>query len=140
MVVVLDTNHFTELALGSALGKRLSERIDAERVGAFSCIVAAEESLQGWIAFVRRHRPGAEQIEAYRRLQLCTEALAKPTMPPFDPEAADIFHDLQRRHRRTGTMDLKIGSICLAHDATLLTRNLSDFGGIDGLRVENWLD
>ena len=28
---------------------------------------------------------------------------------------------------RIGTMDLKIASICLANDATLLTRNLVDF-------------
>ena len=28
MFVVLDTNHFTELALGSRLGKRLSERLE----------------------------------------------------------------------------------------------------------------
>ncbi|MBM3862272.1 MAG: type II toxin-antitoxin system VapC family toxin [Verrucomicrobia bacterium] len=46
-----------------------------------------------------------------------------------------------RKHRlRVGTMDLKIASICLAHDATLLTRNLADFQKVPGLRVENWLD
>jgi len=36
--------------------------------------------------------------------------------------------------------DFKIACICLAHDATLLTRNLADFKPIPGLRVENWLD
>lgn len=41
---------------------------------------------------------------------------------------------------RIGTMDLKIAAICLAHDATLLTRNLVDFEKVPGLRVENWLD
>src|SRR5437016_522150 len=39
MFVVLDTNHFTELALGSRLGKRLSERIEARGADAFSWIV-----------------------------------------------------------------------------------------------------
>ncbi|MFN0078159.1 MAG: type II toxin-antitoxin system VapC family toxin [Prosthecobacter sp.] len=37
-------------------------------------------------------------------------------------------------------MDLKIAAICLAHDAMLLTRNLSDFDQIPGLRVENRLE
>jgi len=37
-------------------------------------------------------------------------------------------------------MDLKIAAICIAHDATLLTRNVRDFEAIPGLRVENWVD
>lgn len=37
-------------------------------------------------------------------------------------------------------MDLKIAAICMAHEATLLTRNVTDFKNITGLRVENWLD
>jgi tRNA(fMet)-specific endonuclease VapC len=36
-------------------------------------------------------------------------------------------------------MDLKIASIVLANDATLLTRNANDFNRIPGLRVEDWL-
>src|SRR6266404_3143586 len=75
MLVVLDTNHFTELALGSELGRRLSERIEERGADPFSCIVAAEESLQGWIAFVRRHRPGTEQVDGYARLHSCLQAL-----------------------------------------------------------------
>jgi tRNA(fMet)-specific endonuclease VapC len=42
--------------------------------------------------------------------------------------------------QQVGTQDLKIACICLAHDATLLTRNLADFEPVPGLRVENWLD
>ena len=37
-------------------------------------------------------------------------------------------------------MDLKIASICIAHDALLLTRNLVDFEKVPRLKVENWLD
>lgn len=39
---------------------------------------------------------------------------------------------------RIGTMDLKIAAIALANDATLLSRNLRDFGKVPGLRVEDW--
>ena len=79
-------------------------------------------------------------MEGYARLQSCLQALANLTILPFDREAADIFHNLQARERRTGTMDLKIAAICIVHDATLLTRNVTDFKGLDGLRVDNWLD
>jgi tRNA(fMet)-specific endonuclease VapC len=41
---------------------------------------------------------------------------------------------------RIGSMDLKIACIVLAHDATLLSRNTSDFSQVPGLRLENWLE
>jgi len=35
-------------------------------------------------------------------------------------------------------MDLKIAAIAIANDATLLSRNLRDFGKVPDLRVEDW--
>jgi tRNA(fMet)-specific endonuclease VapC len=57
----------------------------------------------------------------------------------WDTAAADISQDLRRQRIRIGTMDLKIASIVLAHNATLLSRNLRDFHQVPGLRVEDWL-
>ena len=140
MVVVLDTNHFQELREDSVAGRRLVARIKRTRAEVFSCIVSAEESLQGWLAFVRSRRNGMDQLEPYARLHACIETLSKLTILPFDDSAAVTFHRLQKQHRRIGPMDLKIASICLAYDAVLLSRNLKDFDSISGLRVENWLD
>ena len=53
---------------------------------------------------------------------------------------SDRFVSLQKQPVRSGTMDLKIAAIALAHDALLLTRNLVDFDKVPNLRVENWLD
>jgi tRNA(fMet)-specific endonuclease VapC len=39
---------------------------------------------------------------------------------------------------RLGTMDLKIAAIARANDATLLTRNTTDFQKVPGLRFEDW--
>ena len=118
----------------------MSARIDEQQAEVFSCVVAAEESLQGWLAFVKSRNQGMEQLEPYARLLECLVTLNKLTILPFDREAAENFHRLRRQYPRLGSMDLKIAAICIAHDATLLSRNLVDFEQISALRVENWLD
>jgi len=109
-------------------------------VDVFTTIITAEEALSGWIALVRRHRAGLDQLSASEHLRTCIETVSKLGILPFDREAALIFHELERSRTRIGTMDLKIAAICIAHDALLLSRNLVDFEKVPGLRVENWLD
>ena len=137
---VLDTNHFTALVAGGPLAGRINQRATELDADLFSTIVTAQEVMQGWLAAINRERAGADQIVAYTRFHCALKNLQKITLVPFDAEAAARFRELQRLRFRTGTMDLKIAAICIAHDATLLTRNLRDFDGIAGLRVENWLD
>ena len=62
------------------------------------------------------------------------------TILAFDEQAAEVFRGLRKDLPRTGTQELKIAFICLAHDATLLTRNTVDFKKVPGLLIENWLD
>jgi tRNA(fMet)-specific endonuclease VapC len=58
---------------------------------------------------------------------------------PWGADAADMLQSLRKQRIRIGTMDLKIASIVLTHDAMLLSRNLRDFEKVPSLRVENWL-
>jgi len=59
---------------------------------------------------------------------------------PWDADAAELFLQFRGQGVRIGSMDLKLACIALAHDATLLTRNATDFSRVPGLRIENWLD
>ena len=140
MFVVLDTNHFRELRENTPSGQNLQRRIAEHQADVFTCIVAVEETVQGWFALIKRHAAGRDQIVFYGKLQRSVETLARLTILPFDEDAALVFHRLRDARIRVGTMDLKIAAICIAHEAMLLTRNLGDFEKIPGLRVENWLD
>lgn len=102
--------------------------------------VTVEESLRGWMAELRRHADPRRQIAAYQRLVRQVEVFASWLVLPWDEDAADCFDRLTRLRQKVGTQDLKIACICLAHDATLLTRNIADFKPVPGLRLENWLD
>lgn len=56
----------------------------------------------------------------------------------FSEQAVDRFEELKGQRLRISTMDLKIAAIVLTEGATLLSRNLRDFGKVPGLQVEDW--
>ena len=62
---------------------------------------------------------------------------------PFDAAAAEVYGPLravlETEGRRLDEPDLRIASIALARDLTLVTGNLRHFGRVPDLRVENWL-
>lgn len=55
------------------------------------------------------------------------ESLQEFKQIDFDLEAESIYHQLRQQKIRIGTQDLRIASIVLANQATLLTRNYRDF-------------
>lgn len=140
MFAVLDTNHFREVAEATAFATNLDRKAAREKAGVFITIITVQEATGGWLALINSTPTGRDQIRAYTSFQRMILAFHKFGILPFDEEAAGHFHRLRKAHPRMGTMDLKIASICLAHEATLLTRNVRDFDFIPGLRVENWLE
>jgi tRNA(fMet)-specific endonuclease VapC len=103
-------------------------------------VITVEEQMRGWLAEVSRHHEPHRQIAPYAKLQRQVEVFADWMVLPWDTHAADLFLNLRRQGLRVGSLDLKIACITLTHDATLLTRNASDFARVPGLRFENWLD
>lgn len=61
---------------------------------------------------------------------------------PFDNTCAEqyamIRTDLEAQGTPIGPNDLIIAAIARAHEATLVTRNQSEFNRVAGLHVENW--
>jgi tRNA(fMet)-specific endonuclease VapC len=61
---------------------------------------------------------------------------------PFDDAAADVYAiiraDLTLRGCLIGPNDLLIAAIALAQGLTLVTHNVSEFGRVPGLVVEDW--
>ncbi len=65
MVVVLDTNHFSELARNSPAGRALATRLEDRAAEAVTTIVNAQEVTQGWCALLNRLPSGDSQVRAY---------------------------------------------------------------------------
>jgi tRNA(fMet)-specific endonuclease VapC len=139
-MLVLDTDHLTEYQRGtSAEARRLKGRLDRATEPYATTIVTVEEIMRGWMAAIHRIQEPRRQINAYAQLGRLFRFFATWNVLEWNDAAVDELESLKRAKVRTGTMDLKIASIVLAGNATLLTRNTNDFSRVPGLRVEDWL-
>jgi tRNA(fMet)-specific endonuclease VapC len=138
-VIVLDTDvlSLVQRADGRAYD-RLVDRLDAADDDVAVSIVSFEEQMRGWLAYIARSRTTNQQIEGYARLHALLEDFTTRPVLDFDQRAAAEFERLVRSKARIGTMDLRIAAITIAHDGLLLSKNLTDFGKVAGLRVEDW--
>ena len=139
-MLILDTNHYSELIERRAIGLRLQERLQASDQDAFLTIITPEESLKGWLSAIQPHRQADLGVRVYREFQDSLSTLSEWIILPWTPDAAQAFQTLRAQGVRIGSMDLRIASIALEYEATVLTRNLRDFRQVPGLKVENWLD
>ena len=141
-MTLLDTDHLTALKYPeSERYQQLSARIRRHPEELFVApVVSIEEQLRGWMALLARGREPAQQVGAYQKLAETVEFFAGWIIVGFDDAAAAQFARLRRLGVCIGSMDLKIASIALVQNATLLTANTADFSAVPGLRFENWLD
>jgi tRNA(fMet)-specific endonuclease VapC len=128
---LFDTSVCIRVLNGSSSGvvERL-EGLDPSEVA--MCAVVRAELVFG----ARKSRHVAENLRL-------VDALFEPFVClPFDDRAADAYGsvraDLERVGRPIGPNDLLIAATALAHDLILVTHNLSEFGRVPGLHVDDW--
>ena len=56
----------------------------------------------------------------------------------FPVPAIHRFNALVKLKLNVGKMDLRIAAIALEHGATVVTRNVRDFGRVPNLTIEDW--
>lgn len=66
------------------------------------------------------------------------------TVLPFDEAAAEVYGplraQLESEGQRLAEPDMRIASIALSRDLTLVTGNVRHFTRVPGLEADNWLD
>lgn len=139
-MVVLDTDHLSvlEWETGSRLQRLRSRLSQLSPADVVTTIITFEEQMRGWLSYLARARAVTQQVEAYRRLAKQLDSYCRIPVLEFDSRAAVEFQRLRKSYRGTGTMNLRIAAIVIANEATLLSRNLSDFQKIARLQVEDW--
>jgi tRNA(fMet)-specific endonuclease VapC len=138
-MLILDTDHLSEIERGSASGGLVLRRLLQTQGSIATTIVTVEEQLRGWLGRINRQKDPLRQLPAYRSLSNFIIVCGQMQVWPMTNEAAAAFARYRSSGVRIGSMDLKIASIVVTIDATLLTRNTKDFEQVPGLRIENWL-
>jgi tRNA(fMet)-specific endonuclease VapC len=84
----------------------------------------------------------AKSSSPHKRLRQLDDVLSVVAMISFgDPEArhaAEIRASLETKGMPIGPMDNLIAGTAKCHGATLVTRNIAEFGRVDGLLLEDW--
>jgi tRNA(fMet)-specific endonuclease VapC len=138
-MLILDTDHLTVLQRRSEPAYSLLQahlRQASEEI--YTTIISVEEQMRGWLAVIGRAKKMEQEIVAYRQLRRLFAFFGGIPVLDFYEMAAERFAQLRHARLRLGTMDLKITAIALSQGATLLSRNLIDFGRVPGLQVKDW--
>lgn len=138
-MILLDTDILTLIQVGASPEYfQLVQRLDAANDSVGVTIISFEEQMRGWLALIARLRKPFDHIRVYERLHDLLDDFQTRPVVDFDERAALHFQHLVKTRIHIGTLDLRIAAIALAQDALLISRNLTDFNKVPGLRVEDW--
>lgn len=105
-------------------------------------VVVVEEIMRGRLHGIRlaeAQKPHAAIVRPYELLARIVAALRRFAILQYTAAADSRYHEWRRARVPVGTHDLRIAAICVAHSATLVTRNRGDFEQIPELQVEFWV-
>ena len=137
---ILDSDHLSILQRQHGQEcKNLARRCSAfQPVDFFVTIVSFHEQFNGWTKYVARAKDSGALVRGYTELETVVDSFARAQVLPFSAAAADVYDELRKQRVRVGAMDLRIASIAIANQMTLLTRNTVDFERVPNLVFADW--
>ena len=131
MKYLLDTNTCIRYIKGAS--RSVFERLNAQAEGGVAvCAVVKAELFYGTM---HSQNPSQNLANQQRFLALFASL-------PFDDSAATHYGRIRAELARAGTPiggnDLMIAAIAIAHNLTLVSHNLREFGRVHGLKLEDW--
>lgn len=100
--------------------------------------ITVEEQFGGWFSRLRQARTSVDYAAISGYLASATEMLSQLRVVPMTESAILRFHSLMKQKLNIGSNDFRIAAIALDSSATVVSRNLRDFGRVSGLTVVDW--
>ena len=137
---IFDTDHLGVLQRqrGPDFEKLIIRLADSDQSLFYTTIVSFHEQINGWTKYIKNSVQADKTVTGYLRLENILKDFSRAQVLPFSTAAADIFTEFRSQKVRVATMDLRIASIAIANQMTLLTRNSVDFERIPNVSIEDW--
>ena len=133
---LLDTDMLTLFQHGHA---KVSARCALAPPGSLAItIITVEEQFLGWYTRARQAKRDDEIASAYDRMTEFAGFIKQLPIVSFPAKAIQEYRQLKVLKLNVGKKDLCIAAIGRELSATVVTGNLSDFGRVPGLVVEDW--
>ena len=135
MLCMFDTNAISALVHQRRAYERLAARVEGLEYGERLLSAITLSELQTMVE--KAGDPGAKDARVWR-------IVVNFRIVDFDEEAARhagrIRAQLEPHGMKIGPLDTLIAAHALAHHAILVTNNVREFGRVDGLKLENWIE
>jgi tRNA(fMet)-specific endonuclease VapC len=138
-MIAFDTDVLTEILLGDPtfVARAVTTPPHEQAVP----VVVIEEIMRGRSQVIRQAEAGQARVNlprAYDLFEQTIRDIQQMTVLSYTPQADTLYHQWRHQRIRVGTHDLRIAAICVAHSATLISRNRQDYTRVPGLQVEFW--
>ena len=101
-------------------------------------VISFEEQIRGRLGEINRITSETSLVPSYNNLQVTDAFFKNLNVLPYTTEAQALFKQLRKQRIRIGTRDLRIASIALSLNSTIVTRNRRDFEQVPNLQIEDW--
>lgn len=137
-MLMLDTNMLSEIMRPEPDPKVVEWIVRQPSGELFTAAVCQAEILSGLAVMPSGRR--RTELEAAARAMFAEDFGGR--VLPFDTKAAvayaEVFAARRKAGRPSGTVDLMLAAIALAHGASVVTRNVADFVGVGVPIVNPW--
>jgi tRNA(fMet)-specific endonuclease VapC len=133
---LLDTDMLTLFQHGHP---KVSARCASAPPGSLAItIISVEEQFLGCYTRARQAKRDDEIASAYDRMTEFASFIRQLPIVSFTADAIQRYRQLKALKLNVGKKDLSIAAIGRELSATVVTANVSDFGRVPGLAIEDW--
>lgn len=127
-MIAFDTDVLTEILLGNA--GYIARAATIPEYEQAVPIIVVEEIIRGRLNIIRQAEANNAKISLERAYNLFEETFRdfqQLYILSYTPQADQIYRQWRQEKVRISTHDLRIAAICVAHSATLISRNRQDY-------------